>query len=723
MKLHKVGLFALAATVTMSGMSFFSAPAKADVAYEDLLVENGGDLERTHWAAEAIQNLVDKYGVMSGYPDKKFRGQRTLTRFEMAAALYQVMKYIDAQISETRGMIKDPDLSNFATKDDLKQLAALQMEFKRELDMLKEGQMDLAKRVDMLERIQVHGQVDVRYRDRVAVTSGTDTASPLFAPGNTSADSSVGADGTVTGRSGAPAKDFSNNRGNAVRDANGLPTKFNSPMEANVTIDDLVPFRVHGALDIAAMLTDGITAHVGADMWELGTVANGGAVTNGGHNLDEGSASGANFVFRKAMLQFGSVRHDMMGMPPMEGMDDKMMMMMHHHMDPMAMDMMSMQKDLGTGASFKVGLMNFKKDLTPGTMLSNYFDNPNWVGHGYGLVGWGASEVAASNQAAAGYTNSISRYWAGGLNASMVDPDSHHYNRVTSPSASFNAAWGWGKFFVGANYGSVQTNRQAAAAGNLSGGGAPVLGTDAAFGAAGADRALFAGAVLQGQDRKGTLQGNQLALPSQYGDGYGVVGLDLQFLKEVFPVRLGVHAMSYLNDNMLNFSAPSRKEVSGVLDLGWSKNFGLTVGVNKSFIGYDRHSIGLLFNDLGGSGFDIQLGANLATRGLFNVGDLAAGNAGLALGIPFLNMGMGKDNIKLILAARQSLGDTFGGSADAGAPNQQFKDSGITVSLPYMNVGGSPLNVRAEYSMLLADALWTFRPVAHDVSVITSYMF
>jgi len=403
--------------------------------------------------------------------------------------------------------------------------------------------------------------------------------------------------------------------------------------------------------------------------------------------------------------------------------DPKMMMAMSHRVDPLMMDMMGMSMDLGTGASFKVGLMNFSKDLNPNTMLSNYFDNPNWVGHGYGMVGWGGSEVASSLQGTAGYTNSISRYWAGGLNASMVDPDSAHYNNVTSPSASFTAGWGWGKFFVGANYGAVNTNRSAAAAGNLSGGGAPAAGTDAAFGTAGTDRALFSGAVLQGLDRKGKLEGNQLALPSQYGDGYGVAGLDLMFFEKSFPVRLGVHAMSYLNDNMLNFSAPSRKEVSGVLDLGWNKNFGLTVGVNHSFIGYDRHSVGLFFNQIGGSGFDVQLGANLATRGIFNVGDLAGGNVGIALGIPFLNMGMGKDNIKLILAARQSLGDTFGSSTDAGAPNQQFKDSGLTVSLPYMNVGGTPLNIRAEYSLLTADALWQFRPVAHDLSVVTSYMF
>lgn len=708
-------------------MPVFSASAQSDVSYEDLLVENGGDLETGHWAAEAIENLVDKYGVMSGYPDKKFRGQRTLTRFEMAAALYQVMKYIDKEIADTKAGIKPIDTSNLATKDDLKQLAALQMEFKRELDALKEGHMALAKRVDLLERVQVHGKVEVRYRDRVAVTDGTDAASPLFANGNSSAANTV-ANGTSTARpstdntnqfanNGAAVGDFAATPANrqSQRDANGLPTSFNSPAAANVTIDDLVPFRIQSQLGVDAMLTDGITLKTAFDMFELGTVANGGAVTNGGHNLNEGTASGSNFLFRKAYLQFGDVK--------MAGMDHKEMARMHHHFDAQAKDMMDMPKDLGMGTSFKVGLMNFKNDVNPGTMLSNHFDNPSWVGHGYGMVGWGGSDVALANSAVNGYTNSVSRYWAGGLNASMVDPDSHFYNDVTSPSAAFNAAWGWGKFFIGANYGSVHTNRQAAAAGNLSSGLAPVLGTNNAFGTQATDRALFAGAVLQGLDRNGRLVGNHLALPSQYGDGYGVVGVDLMFLRDVFPVRLGVHAMSYLNDNMLNFTNPSRKEISGVLDLGWNKNFGVTIGVNKSFIGYDRHSIGLMFNDLGGKGFDIQLGANLATRGIFNVGDLAAGNAGLALGIPFYNAGAGKDNIKLILAARQSFGDTFGASTAAGAPNQQFKDSGLTVSVPYLNVAGTPLNIKAEYSMLMADALWQFRPVAHDLSVVTSYNF
>jgi hypothetical protein len=687
MKLKQTAMFALAATFTVSGLTVFTAPAKAEVTFESMLMENGGDLDRTHWAANAIQELVDKYKVMSGFPDKKFRGSKNLSRYEMAAALYQVMKYVDTTVAENKPPM--PDMSKYATKEDLKQIAALQMEFKKELDMLKEGHMELAKRVDMLERVKVHGSVEVRYRDRVSVTDGTDKASPLFGAGNQNAKSVVNADLTVSDRATTEdATTYTNNNGQTQRAA-GLPKTFNSPSSANVTIDDLVPFRVRSNLSVSAMLTDGLMAHTSFDMFELGS-AGGVAVSNGGHDVNEGGAGGG-FVFRKAYLAAG-------------GLDDKDM-----------------------GASFKVGLMNFSKDLNTGSGLTNHFGNNNWTGRGYGLVGWGAADIAASNSAVTDYRNSVSRYWTGGLNASMVDPDSKNYNQATSPSASFGAGWGWGKFFVGANYGSVQTDRSAAAAGNLSSG-AAVAGTDANFKTTGADSALFAGAVLQGLDRKTDANGkrlvaNNLALPSQYGDGYMVAGLDLNFFKEVFPVRLNLSAMSFLNDNMLDFAHASRKEVSGVLDLGWNKNFGLTVGVNKSFIGYDRHSIGLLFNDLGGSGFDIQLGANLATRGLFNVGDLASGNAGIALGIPFLNMGKGKDNIKLILGARQSLGDSFGGSTDTGAPNQMFKDAGLTVSLPYMNVMGSPLNIRAEYSMLMADALWQFRPVAHDVSVVTSYMF
>ena len=100
---------------------------------------------------------------------------------------------------------------------------------------------------------------------------------------------------------------------------------------------------------------------------------------------------------------------------------------------------------------------------------------------------------------------------------------------------------------------------------------------------------------------------------------------------------------------------------------------------------------------------------------------MAAGSAGAALGIPIWKASEDdKQNIKVILAARQSLGNRFGNlPADAVTPNQLFKDSGFTVSIPWENVGGHNVNIYAQYSMLMADALWDLRPVAQDVSLIS----
>src|SRR5690606_4720523 len=61
--------------------------ADKDLGYDELLVENGGDVNPDHWASQAISELINKYcGIMVGYPDNTFRGSREMTRYEMAAA-------------------------------------------------------------------------------------------------------------------------------------------------------------------------------------------------------------------------------------------------------------------------------------------------------------------------------------------------------------------------------------------------------------------------------------------------------------------------------------------------------------------------------------------------------------------------------------------------------------------------------------------------------------
>jgi hypothetical protein len=43
------------------------------------------------WAKDAVNNVVNKYGIMKGYPDGKFHGEKAVTRFELAALSASIM--------------------------------------------------------------------------------------------------------------------------------------------------------------------------------------------------------------------------------------------------------------------------------------------------------------------------------------------------------------------------------------------------------------------------------------------------------------------------------------------------------------------------------------------------------------------------------------------------------------------------------------------------------
>lgn len=53
------------------------------------------DLKADHWATNAIKNIVNKYQIMKGYPDNQFKGNNTLTRYELVAVLKKFVDYID----------------------------------------------------------------------------------------------------------------------------------------------------------------------------------------------------------------------------------------------------------------------------------------------------------------------------------------------------------------------------------------------------------------------------------------------------------------------------------------------------------------------------------------------------------------------------------------------------------------------------------------------------
>ena len=85
------------------------------------------DVEGDEWAYEAVQGLVEKYDALEGYPDSSFRGKRKATRFELAAATYDLATYFSDEIALDR--------------EDLAKLAKLLDEFSGEVKTI-QGRVD-----------------------------------------------------------------------------------------------------------------------------------------------------------------------------------------------------------------------------------------------------------------------------------------------------------------------------------------------------------------------------------------------------------------------------------------------------------------------------------------------------------------------------------------------------------------------------------------------------
>lgn len=87
------------------------------------------DVLPTDWAFSALQRLVEDYGCLEGYPDRSFRGNRAMTRYEFAAGLNACLDVI----TQLAGGAGDTDLAT---------IRRLQDEFATELAVLR-GRVDI----------------------------------------------------------------------------------------------------------------------------------------------------------------------------------------------------------------------------------------------------------------------------------------------------------------------------------------------------------------------------------------------------------------------------------------------------------------------------------------------------------------------------------------------------------------------------------------------------
>lgn len=145
--------------------------ASLDTSEEDSIsnvtsVSQLSDVKPADWAFQALQSLVERYGCIAGYPDKTFRGNRAMTRYEFAAGLNACMDRINDLIaSSTADSVK---------KEDLATIRKLQEQFGAELATLR-GRIDgLEGRVGTLEKQQfstttkLFGQVILGIQGRTA---------------------------------------------------------------------------------------------------------------------------------------------------------------------------------------------------------------------------------------------------------------------------------------------------------------------------------------------------------------------------------------------------------------------------------------------------------------------------------------------------------------------------------------------------------------------------
>ncbi len=174
-----LGLFSLAAVAeqapsssTLDQVSTYTQQAVTPVG-QVTSVSQLSDVRPTDWAFQSLQSLVERYGCIAGYPDKTFRGNRALTRYEFAAGLNACLNRVNELIAASG--------ANAVSKEDVDAIKKLTQEYADDLEVIR-GKVDsLDASVTKLEKqafstttklnVEVIGTLSEAFGDNRAVTS------------------------------------------------------------------------------------------------------------------------------------------------------------------------------------------------------------------------------------------------------------------------------------------------------------------------------------------------------------------------------------------------------------------------------------------------------------------------------------------------------------------------------------------------------------------------
>jgi hypothetical protein len=243
------------------------------------------DVPADHWAYQAVDTL-QRAGIVIGYPDGTYGGKRAMTRYEFAVAIARLLP-----------LIKAPDLSDYATKEDLSALSddlnaklaanqaaldalkALVDQFQPELTQLGQDVADVRQRLDALEGRVAAVEEEQR---RVKITGELDVIA-LGAVGTTGNGTGVDANQALPGSAEQPVVDVNG----AVQD----PTGTKHILQTD-SVDE------NFALNIRGRVSDTATANVKLDYGDyLPAIGNTSAVATSGYIRGPGPFPAGQFTY------------------------------------------------------------------------------------------------------------------------------------------------------------------------------------------------------------------------------------------------------------------------------------------------------------------------------------------------------------------------------------------------------------------------------------------
>jgi hypothetical protein len=89
-----------------SGTKIAGAPTTSEVYFKDL--------PRKHWAYSMVAELVTRYQIFSGYPDKTFKPNKTINRYELATVLAKALKKTYGAVNQPVPAISTLEAKQFA---------------------------------------------------------------------------------------------------------------------------------------------------------------------------------------------------------------------------------------------------------------------------------------------------------------------------------------------------------------------------------------------------------------------------------------------------------------------------------------------------------------------------------------------------------------------------------------------------------------------------------